>query len=210
MVSDKQQYWVLRETPQQQAIFNWWIGLELHKGERAALRRCETVSAAMEQVGFHRLSFALRRLTLKVSDEAIANVASVLAYLKPSVDLINEKPEQRFGKLMQNYTTRLAVQMGSERESGAEKPLISELRFQRLLQAASQSDDDFSVQLRRIVCHLDGKATVNPVLVADDIFYRFWALSNPDYYSGSKSFNFKLAKDYYQETFTYQKDEQGA
>ena len=206
-MSDKK---VQKEFPHHRIIFDWWMGLEQHKGERAALRRCDSIDVAMEQVGFHRLQFALRRLELKVSSQAIANVACVLAYLKPSIDLLNEKPEQRFVKLMQECTTRLAVQMGSEREGKTEKPLISELRFQRLLQAASQADDDFSVQLRRIVRHLDGKATVNPVLVADDIFYRFWALNNPDKYHGSKSFQFKLAKDYYQELFTYQKDEQGA
>lgn len=196
--------------PHHRIVFNWWIGLEQHKGERAALRRCDSIKIVMEQIGFHRLQFALQRLELKISPEAIANVACVLAHLKPSPDLLNEKPELRFEKFMQSCTTRLAAQMGSEREGKTEKPLISELRFQRLLQAASQADDDFSVQLRRIVSHLDGKAAVNPVLVADDIFYRFWALNNPDKYRGSKSFNFKLAKDYYQEVFTYQKDEQGA
>lgn len=206
-MSDKK---VPQVIPRHRMIFNWWIGLEQHKGERAALRRCDSIAAAMEQVGFHRLQFALQRLELKISAEAIANVACVLAYLKPSPDLLNEKSELRFEKLMQACTTRLAVQMGSEREGGAEKPLVSELRFQRLLQAASQADDDFSVQLRRIVRHLDGKTAVNPVLVADDIFYRFWALNNPDKYHGEKSFQFKLAKDYYQEIFTYQKDEQGA
>lgn len=204
-MSDKK---VQKEFPHHRIIFDWWMGLEQHKGERAALRRCDSIDAVMEQVGFHRLQFALRRLELKA--QAIANVACVLAYLKPSIDLLNEKPEQRFVKLMQECTTRLAVQMGSEREGKTEKPLISELRFQRLLQAASQADDDFSVQLRRIVRHLDGKAAVNPVLVADDIFYRFRALKKPDEYRGEKSFQFKLAKDYYQEIFTYQKDEQGA
>lgn len=199
-----------KEFPHHLIVFDWWMGLEQRKGERAALRRCDSTDAVMEQIGFHRLRFALKRIELQVSAEAIANVACVLAYLKPSFDLMNEKPEQRFTKLMQECTERLAVQMGAEREGGAEKPVISELRFQRLLQASDQGDDDFNGQLRRIVRHLDAKKAVNPVLVADDIFYRFWALNNPDKYRGDKSFQFKLAKDYYQELFTYQKDEQGA
>lgn len=209
-MSDKPWFLVLKNTPEQHAIFNWWIGLEQRKGERAALRRCESAESAMKEIGALRLQFALQQIGLKVSVEAVANVVCVLAHLKPSLELLNEKPELRFEKLMQACNARLAVQMGSEREGKTEKPLISELRFQRLLQAASQADDDFSVQLRRIVRHLDGKAAVNPVLVADDIFYRFRALKKPDEYRGEKSFQFKLAKDYYQEIFTYQKDEQGA
>lgn len=207
-MSDKQWFLVLRNMPEQHAIFNWWIGLEQRKGERAALRRCESAESAMAEIGALRLRFALRQM--EVSSSAIANVAYALSYLKPSEEVLKQESEQRFTFLMQTYKTRLAVQMGSEREGKTEKPLISELRFQRLLQAASQADDDFSVQLRRIVRHLDGKAAVNPVLVADDIFYRFRALKKPDEYRGEKSFQFKLAKDYYQEIFTYQKDEQGA
>ena len=203
---DKQWFLVLRNMPEQQAIFNWWIGLEQRKGERAALRRCDSAECAMREIGSLRLWFALQQIGLKVSEEAVANVVCVLAHLKPSPDLLNEKPEFRFEKLMQACTSRLAVQMGSEREGKTEKPLISELRFQRLLQASAQPNDDFSVDLRRIVCHLDKKVKVNPVLVADDIFYRFRALKEPDDYRGEKSFQFKLAKDYYQEIFTYQQD----
>lgn len=208
-MNDQQWYWVLRNTPEQQAIFNWWIGLEQRKGERAALRRCDSAESAMKEIGSLRLQFALRKLGLSVSEVAIANVAYVLAYLKPTDELLKEESEQRFSFLMQAYKTRLAAQMGSEREN-AEKPLISELRFQRLLQTSNQQGDDFSVDLRRIVRHLDKEVKVNPVLVADDIFYRFWALNNPDKYRGEKSFQFRLARDYYQELFTYQKDEQGA
>mgnify|MGYP003584019097 CR=1 FL=1 len=209
-MSDRPWFLVLRNTPEQQAIFNWWVGLEQRKGERAALRRCDSAESAMKEIGSLRLQFTLQKLALKVSEEAITNVAYVLAHLKPSDELLKQESEQRFALLMQTYKTRLAVQMGSEREGGAEKPLISELRFQRLLQTSTQQNDDFSIDLRRIVRHLDKEVKVNPVLVADDIFYRFRALKKPDEYRGEKSFQFKLAKDYYQEVFTYQKDEQGA
>ena len=205
-MSDEPWFLVLRNAPEQQAIFNWWIGLEQRKGERAALRRCENAEFAMKEIGSLRLQFTLQKLVRSVSEKAIANVAYVLAHLKPSDELLKQESEQRFAFLMQQYTTRLAVQMGGQREGGTEKPLISELRFQRLLQASVQENDDFSIDLRRIVRHLDKEVKVNPVLVADDVFYRFRALKKPDEYRGEKSFQFKLAKDYYQEIFTYQED----
>lgn len=205
---DKQWFLVLRNMPEQQAIFNWWIGLEQRKGERAALRRCDSIAAAMEQVGFHRLQFELRQLGLKVFPEAIASVACVLVHIKIPNSVLETKVEERFEKLMQERKTRLAIEMGAERDGGAKKPVISELRFQRLLQANSQDDDDFLEKLRRIAKHLDKK--INPIYLADDIFYRFRALKKPDDYRGEKSFQFKLAKDYYQEIFTYQNDKQGA
>ena len=209
-MSDKPWFLVLRNTPEQYAIFNWWIGLEQRKGERAALRRCESAEFAMAEISSLRLQFTLQKLELSVSEKAIAYVAYVLAHLKPSEELLKQESEQRFAFLMGTYKTRLAVQMGSEREGKTEKPLISELRFQRLLQTSAQENDDFSIDLRRIVCHLDKKVKINPVLVADDIFYRFNALRKLEEYRGEKSFQFKLAKDYYQELFTYQNDKQGA
>lgn len=195
-------YRVLEKSNDQLVVFNWWLGLEQRKGERAALRRCENLEASLQILAMQRLRYALAKTEIQVSEAAIAAVALLLAEIRRPVFLLDKPDSEWFNALMQEAPQSLATKMGGERESGAKKPLISELRFQRLLQAAMQDHDDFITQLRRIVKQF-AKVTLNPIMMADQVFYRFRTIKDPDIYTRARSFNYLLAKDYYQEVLTY-------
>ncbi|PID49824.1 MAG: hypothetical protein CR991_04600 [Proteobacteria bacterium] len=217
MVEQKSyQFRVLKTEEQQRAVFDWWFAMEERKGERADLRRYPHGGEAMRSLGTFRLMNKLSSLNLKVSERAIASVAYILSSLKVNQDFLGYdqpkenlvKADQYFEKLLKNLVS-LAKLLGTESEQGSEKAVFSELRFRRLLQASAELDDeDFDKQMRRAVSQIKNKEStfLNPVVLADHIFYRYRATRNPDWYAGARQFEYQFAKDYYQQMFSYLKD----
>jgi hypothetical protein len=100
-------------------------------------------------------------------------------------------------------------------EKAKDRPLFSELRFQRLVAASlKENDDDFDTQMRRAVQHVqakkgmeirNGKETmksVNPIIVADYIFHRYRCLQDPAKIKAEHQFGFLFSNKYYSELLT--------
>lgn len=145
----------------------------LDRGDRARLRRCQTIADAALQSSTWSLGAALG---LEESDsEALLLVASVLAHVKEDA--------------MDNRS--LAYVLGVEPVVKDGKPRLSELRFQRLMRA--DGPNDFLQQLRRALGIAGGRADV--ATLADDLFD--WSVERTYGYRRSSSVKFRWARDYY-------------
>lgn len=93
-------------------LLEWWEALQKDRGIRATLRRCKTPEAVMFHPAYLRLRYELKE---HLEDQwnweqRLACVVGVMAHVEKSSD------------------KKLAVQMGGR------EPIVSELRFRRLLQ----------------------------------------------------------------------------
>ncbi|VGO07097.1 CRISPR-associated protein, Cse2 family [plant metagenome] len=153
----------------------------LGRKARAELRRCPDVQALLMEAATYRLSDHLLKLEKekafpRFNDDhaAVALVAGVLAHVRE--DLGNK--------------ASLPAALGSTKES--ERPLLSQMRFQRLLR--TRNVDDFYRQLVRAVKLADNKADV--AVLANDILAwhceQHQALPDPNHRLHSR-----WARDYY-------------
>ena len=206
---------VLKDMSQQRAMFDWWFAMEERKGERAELRRHQHGGEAMRSLGVFRLMHKLPDLA--VSERSIAAVAYLLSYLKVNPEILDKNGSQQghlekaddYFKFLLTDQLNLASLLGAESKAGTEKALFSELRFQRLLQASADLDgDEFDKQMRRALQQLQGKteSIINPIVLADHILHRYRAVAKPEWYKGTRQFEYQFAKAYYQQVFTYAKD----
>lgn len=157
------------ETEPLKKWFNW-IHDENHRGERARLRRCTTLDEILLQPGFFRLCLPLPRLEKHLL-EALAMIAGLLVLVETTVD--SSLPEL-LGK-------------------GADKPVFSELRFQRLL--ASGNPEDFFKAMHRAI--IQGGKKANPILLADEILHWYQQYRHPGWYQGQRQWHYRFAKPYY-------------
>ena len=166
---------VLKEDDKQsepQALKQWfdWLHDENQRGERARLRRCETLDEILLQPAFYRLCLALPRLR-EHDLEGLAIAAGLLAVIKTPVN------------------TSLPKMLGE----GGDKPAFSPLRFQRLL--ATDSPGDFFKAMRRAIIQIDGKA--NPVELTDEVLHWYRQQRQPEWYRGARQWQYRYAKPYY-------------
>lgn len=157
---------------EQATITKWfdWIQGEKQRGERARLRRCGTLEEVLLQKGFYRLCLPLPRLE-KYSLTGLALVAGLLVWVKTPVD------------------SPLSELLGK----GSDKPVFSELRFQRLL--ASDTSEDFFQSMRRAT--VQGGEKANPIELADEILHWYQQSQHPDWYRGKGQWQYRFAKPYY-------------
>ncbi|HGG60413.1 MAG TPA: type I-E CRISPR-associated protein Cse2/CasB [Gammaproteobacteria bacterium] len=167
---------ILRDSDSQQAITEWHARLheDNQRGERARMRRCDSLEEIMLQPTFYRLcrNPALRKQPV----EGLALVAGLLA----GVENYDNNPT--------------AVLLGQSKQPGDDNPLFSELRFQRLL--ASKEPEDLFQNLRRAIAQAGKKA--NPVLLADEILHWQAQRKWPDSYRGRRQWQYRMARGYYE------------
>lgn len=123
------------------ALRHWWEQLEQRRGDRARLRRCHTPADIMLEPAYYLLLNELQALGLRLNEsgaERIAVIAGLLAYV--------EKPA--------SGADPLAKRMAKP----ADKPVVSGLRFRRLLQADDMQD--LYPRLRRALIQVDGAADI--------------------------------------------------
>ena len=163
---------VVLKDDEQEPLKKWfeWIHAEKQRGERARLRRCGTLYEVLRQRGFYRLCLPLPRLE-SYSLTGLALVAGLLVWVKTPVE------------------TTLPELLGK----GADKPVFSELRFQRLL--ASDNPEDFFQSMRRAI--IQGGEKANPIELADEIFHWYQQTKHPDWYQGQRQWQYRFAKPYY-------------
>lgn len=152
------------DKPAGEILAEWWEGLPHDTGGRARLRRCKSPEEVMLEPAFHRLLTRLSALTgkraqaLEESDiQRLAAIAGLLAH----VSARSAKP--------------LAEQMA---ESKGGRPLLSSLRFRRLLK---QPFEDLYPAMIRVIRQLDKRADISDL--AQSIYYwgdrvrKRWALA---------------------------------
>ncbi len=140
----------------------WWRALSDTKyGDRAAmarLRRCETPVDALTVAPALALSRALQRNQPDTSSfQDALGLAILLAHVK----------EDDTQHLMRAAGWKTFPGEKKETEAGADHPLLSELRFRRLIQTAS---DEKLTAFKRLVRIMSGKVDV--VDLAES--YLFW------------------------------------
>ncbi len=173
---------VLKED-EAQNVLDWyrWLHGEKQKGIRAQLKRCASLEEVITAHGFLRLNQMLPRLQ-KHDLVGVALVAGILAVAK------NED------------TAALPTLLGRAKEGG-DKPVYSELRFQRLL--ASDDAEQLYQNMRRAVIQAGKKAS--PGALADSLLHWYREHRHPDWYRGNRQWQYHAAKSYYTEVFKYQK-----
>jgi CRISPR system Cascade subunit CasB len=136
------------DTPLGQILNDFWQTLEKDKGSRAQLRRCKTPDEVVMVSAFHHLCRRIQPLMKGERDGCwqmrIAAIAGLLAHIR---------------KLDSRKT--LAEQMAE-----GDSPVVSELRFRRLLQRDRRN---LYGALIRILGLLDKKA--NPFDLAQSVYY---------------------------------------
>ena len=152
------------EDPQAAAILlEWWQGQDKNRGERAALRRCRSLTEVVFVPSFHGLLRELSQCS-SVNAEGLALVAGLVSHVKSNSPGLG-----------------IAEQMAKPRKLGGSAAL-SGLRFRRLLKV--QTREDLYAALVRVVALLGG--TVNLMSLAksayewNDWTRKQWAF---DYYS---------------------------
>jgi CRISPR system Cascade subunit CasB len=154
-MSEYQFYFSIKEPSAREAVLKWWKKLEEQRGDRAELRRGDTLDAVLLTEGFRKLWQTLGQTgQYRESDMlAWACVAAALADVR-------EQPATK------NAT--FAQCLGDQKENTG-KPCMSELRFAQLQK--SRSGDDFLMRLRRALALINKTA---PVLsLADNILHWF-------------------------------------
>ena len=179
----KTPYLVVLKEKEPQTVLDWyhWLHSDKQKGVRARLKRCASLEEVIIEPGFLRLNQSLPRLS-QYSLMGIALVSGILAVVK-----IDD-------------ASTLATLLGKAKE-GSDKPMFSELRFQRLL--ASDSEEQLFQNIRRAVVQAGEKA--NPLLLADSLLHWHSEQRNPDWFKGNRQWQYQTAKSYYTELFNYQK-----
>jgi CRISPR system Cascade subunit CasB len=146
-----------------ETLVQWWKGLEHDRGERAALRRCRSLTEVAFVPSFHRLLRALSQHA-RVDSERLALVTGLAAHVKGL-----------------NPGTGIAVQMAQTKPGGS-SVAVSGLRFRRLLKI--QTREELFPAMVRVIALLGG--TVNLVSLATSAYdwsewtRKQWAF---DYYS---------------------------
>lgn len=123
------------EDPARSILLKWWGHLSEHDtAGRAQLRRCESPTQVVFVQAFHRLLDRLRSADLPVEIDRVAAVAGLAAGVKT------------------HTPGRMALQLAGGEGRG--EPVISPLRFRRLLDA--DRPDEVYTLLRRFVAQLGG------------------------------------------------------
>lgn len=130
--------------PLGKALYNWWESLEKQKGERAELRRAKSIHDVLMSPAFHRACKALEEhfRAEKGWELKLAPVIGLLAHVRVPVQ------------------QRLAIQMAGN------PPVVSELRFRRLIQ---RNEQDLYVAMIRVLRMLDKKASIPDL--ADSVYH---------------------------------------
>ncbi|MES9856065.1 MAG: type I-E CRISPR-associated protein Cse2/CasB [Sedimenticola sp.] len=129
-----------KESTATEILIQWWQGLENNKGIRAELRRCGTPDAVIFHPAFQRLCQRLKPEPQE--QQQLARVVGLLAHVRHTT------------------TQKLAYQMAGS------PPIVSELRFRRLLQ---RDPNDLYGAMIRILRMLDHKANLQDLI--SSIFY---------------------------------------
>jgi CRISPR system Cascade subunit CasB len=125
-------------------LVTWWSGLSDRRGERAELRRAKSVAEVIMTPSFQKLCTKLvEQLPSDFNKESVAAIVGLLSHVEERTD------------------KKLASQMAE-----GNPPVVSELRFRRLLQ---RDRDELYVAMIRIIRML--KKQANPYDLINSVYY---------------------------------------
>jgi len=130
-------------------LFTFWKSLDKNRGIRAELRRCKTTTDVIMTPSYQRLCAQIRPMVAHEfhCEERMAAVIGLLSHLKSHTTDKKSFPQQMA-------------------EKNGNNPIVSELRFRRLLQ---RDREDLYGPLIRILRMLNGKA--NLYSLSESVFY---------------------------------------
>ncbi|MEM7180306.1 MAG: type I-E CRISPR-associated protein Cse2/CasB [Spirochaetota bacterium] len=151
------------------ALAKWWNALEKNTGDRANLRRCVNATETAYIRASHTLFWALSKEHENVSQEKICAIAGLLSHVREDA-------------------STLLVRKMAQAKPGSEQPLFSELRFRRILQYKSITNEElFYQKMIRVIHHLDKKVNIRDIAYSlyywGDSVKKNWAY---DYYGAPK------------------------
>jgi len=133
------------DKPLGKALDEWWKDLQNRKGDRAELCRAKTVEDIILHPAFHRACVRFRPFLQREHhwEYRLATILGLLARIREPGNKI------------------LAVQM-----AGKPKPVVSELRFRRLIQ---RDREELYISMIRVLRLLGNKANLHDV--ANSVYY---------------------------------------
>lgn len=145
------------DKPLGEVLQKWWTDLQERNGDRAELRRAETVTDVILLPAFQRACLRFKPFFKEEEqwEERLAAILGLMAHIR------HTNPEQT-----------LALQMAGS------PPVVSELRFRRLIQ---RDRADLYVSMIRVLRMLGNKANLHDV--ANSVYYwgdkvkRDWAFT---------------------------------
>lgn len=149
-----------RESALSKTLADWWLGLKDNSAVRAELRRCNSVAEVVMTPAFQR--FCQRKLRplmqdTKMWEDRMAAVVGLMSHLRHDAETTvlgkSDRPVEAFAEQMAYLVS-------------ADRPLVSELRFRRLLQ---HEREDLYPSMIRIIRMLKGGA--NLYGLAYSVFY---------------------------------------
>ncbi|MBN2180151.1 MAG: type I-E CRISPR-associated protein Cse2/CasB [Deltaproteobacteria bacterium] len=155
-----------KDSPESKALLEWWRGLENNRGDRAALRRCRSLTEVVFVPSYHRLRQELLHFG-NVDSEGLAITVALAAQVKAD-----------------NSEHTLAQQMALPKAGGSAK--VSGLRFRRLLKI--QRREDMYHAMIRIMALLG--SSLNLISLAESVYWwndltrKKWAF---EYYTNAPS-----------------------
>jgi CRISPR system Cascade subunit CasB len=157
-----------KDSPSGEVILNWWIELNRNTGNKANLRRCNTPSETVYLPVSHSLISKLKEckdIQFNLSSDRICAIAGILAHVK-------EDNSMSFAKQL------------SQKKSGSEQALVSDIRFRRILKYSNISEEElFFQKIIRVIHHVDRRVNIYDLLYSlyfwGDKVKKQWAY---DYY----------------------------
>jgi len=134
-----------------QTLAQFWLGLKDNSAARAELRRCDSVAEVTMTPAYQRFYQAKLRPLLKSEtgwEDRMAAIVGLLAHLKPDAELTVLGGKSRYPELLAEQMADLV---------SADRPLVSELRFRRLLQ---HERDELYPAMIRIIRMMKGGANL--------------------------------------------------
>lgn len=151
-------------SPLGKELAEWWRKLKDDTASRAELRRCDSVAEVVMTPAFQRLCHQLKHHFTNNNDwqDRLAAIVGLASHLKH--DLASSVLASG-GKRVEKLAEQMAQPSG-------ERPVVSELRFRRLLQ---RERDDLYAPMIRILRMVKGDTNVkggaNLYGLAESIFY---------------------------------------
>lgn len=142
-------------------LMTWWSGLSDRRGDRADLRRTASPDEALFVPAYHHLRGSLLSAGYSVNADALGAVVGLAARVKDNVQC--------------PFAKQMSVPPGKDR------PMVSELRFRRLLETKTQKE--LYPLLGRVLSLLSGTADLldlaESIYCWNDSTRKRWAM---DYY----------------------------
>lgn len=129
-----------KDTDEREILHTWWSSLEHNKGDRASLRRVDSLAEVAFIPAYQRLYQDVREV-VPVDRERLAVVAALSAHVR------------------QHDGSQPIAQRIASPHPGSDSPPLSELRFRRLLRVNDL--DILRTQLTRVIRLLDHRVNLH-------------------------------------------------